>query len=500
MIFCRLRLYPKKHTLYIWEVVALFTPVRMNKLCAVVLKEHIGKVICALGETGACHFIEETDSRLDFAKKKKLIASIERRIDEILFGIPGTEPLDIDIDISNDVDSVLYNLAKDMISIEKRHAGRLIRIKKTLSRLKSIYTTLENFKETHYTYIFEAWVPEGMQDIAMASINEASEGKNAVIFSAPDFGETPPTMLSNPVMMKPFEKLVNVYGLPSYYEIDPTCILFVTFPLVFGIMYGDVGHGIVLFLLSTGLLLSRKSFKRIIKFKEYAPILLGCSIFSIIFGFIYGEFFGLKFQPLWLSPSEHIAYFLLLSVWIGVLHLVLGLILNTLNLWKNKKYLRAIFQVQWIIFSGSSILFLTTFLSKEFTMLIEGFLVLMLFPMVSMVIGGILINSGEGGSSLSGVFIPLYLGLKYALHLLSYMRLLIMALAHSTISATIIALSGNSAVSLALAGFITFVLIIVVETFVVFIQTLRLHWVEWFYLFYKGKGMEFRAFKLPQII
>ncbi len=47
----------------------------------------------------------------------------------------------------------------------------------------------------------------------------------------------------------------------------------------------------------------------------------------------------------------------------------------------------------------------------------------------------------------------------------------------------------------ALAGFITFILIIVVETFVVFIQTLRLHWVEWFYLFYKGKGTEFKAFK-----
>ncbi len=468
----------------------------MNKLYAVILKDKIGKVICMLGDTGACHFIEKTDSKLDFSKKKKLIASIEQRIDEILFKIPVREPLKIEIDISNDADLLLYDLAKDVISIEEITADRLVNIKKTLLYLKSVYSVLENFKETYYTYIFEAWVPRKYQDIVTASIEEASNGGCSIYFSAPEFGETPPTMLSNPAMMKPFEKLVNVYGLPSYYEIDPTCILFITFPLVFGIMYGDIGHGIALFFLSTALLLSGKRFKRIIKFKEYAPILLSCSIFSIFFGFIYGEFFGLKIRPMWLSPSENIAYFLILSVWIGVLHLVFGLILNAINLWKNKKYLRAIFQIQWIIFSGSSVMFLTTLLSGEFIMFTGGFLVLMFFPMASMVIGGILINSGEGKGSFSGVFIPFYLGLKYAMHLMSYMRLLIMALAHSTISAAVIVISGYSAVSLTIAGFITFVLIIVVETFLVFIQTIRLHWVEWFYLFYKGKGTEFKAFKL----
>ncbi len=477
-------------------MVALFTPVRMVKLYAVVLKDHVGKIICALAETEACHFIEKHNSKLDLSRKKILLSSVERRIDELLFKIPIQEPLKIDIDISNDIDSMLYALANEVFACEKTTISRLIEIKKELPRIKRIYSVLENFDETRYTYILEGWVPEGKQHIITASLNEASSGKKAVYFSTPEFGETPPTMLSNPGIMKPFEALVKIYGLPSYYEIDPTSVLFVTFPLVFGMMYGDVGHGIVLFLLSMGIFLSGKErFKKMAKFKEFSPILILCSIFSVFFGFLYGEFFGLKFHPLWLSPSEHITYFLVLSVWVGVLHLVIGFILNTINMWKNKKYLRAIFQIQWIIFSGSSILFYTAFLNLEFIMFIEGFLVLMLFPMASMVIGGILINSGEGKSSFSGVFIPFYLGLKYALHLMSYMRLLIMALVHSTISITIFVISGHSAVSLALDGFITFVLIIVVETFVVFIQTLRLHWVEWFYLFYKGKGTEFKAFK-----
>lgn len=474
----------------------MFTPVRMNKLYAVVLKDHVGKVICTLGDTGACHFIEKQDSMLDLRSKKTLLSSIERRIDELLFKIPQREPFKIDIAISNDADSKLYTLAKEVEDIGKINATGLVEIKKTIFYLKSIYSVLENFEETQYTYIFEAWVPEGGQDIVRASIEEASDGKSIVFYSSPDFGETPPTMLSNPMMMKPFEALVKMYGMPSYYELDPTWVIFATFPLIFGMMYGDVGSGIVLFLVSTGIFLSGKErFKRLAKFKELSPILILCSIFSIIFGFLYGEFFGLRFAPLWLSPSEHITYFLVLSVWAGVLHLVLGLILNAINLWKNKKHLRSIFQVQWVIFSASSILFLSNFLYKEYVIFIEGFLVLMLFPMASMVIGGILINSSEGKGVISGALVPFYLGIKYAMHLMSYMRLLIMALAHSTISATIIAITGNSAISLALAALITFILIIIVETFVVFIQTLRLHWVEWFYLFYKGKGEEFQPFK-----
>lgn len=468
----------------------------MNKLYAAVLKDHIGKVICSLGDIEACQVIEKHHSMPELAIKKNLVSAIERRVDEILFGIPGGEPYKIKIEVSSDVDATLYALAMDVASGEKMTVGRLIRIRRTLHILKSVYSVLENFEETDHTYIFEAWVPDGKQDMIRASINEASNGSNAVYFSEPGFGETPPTMLSNPGMMKPIEVLVKRYGLPSYYEIDPTWIIFITFPLIFGMMYGDVGHGIVLFLLSMGLFLSgRSGFRGIVKFKDYASIIASCSLFSVFFGFMYGEFFGLKFTPLWLSPTEHIAYFLILSIWAGVLHLVLGLILNAVNLWKNKKYLRSIFQIQWIIFSGSSILFYTALLTPGSAMLLKGFLVLLLFPMVSMVAGGILINSIEGKGGLSGLFVPINLGLKYAMHLMSYMRLLIMALSHSTISATIIRLSGDSVFSFVLAVLITFFLIIIVETFVVFIQTLRLHWVEWFYLFYKGKGKEFQGLK-----
>lgn len=477
----------------------MFKPVRMYKLFAVVIKDHIGKVISALGENGSCHFIGNPMPNRDITLKKNILLSLERDIDGLLFNIPVSKPSNIDFDISNDADFLLSDLVKDVQSHDNIAPRKLMEIKKTIFYLKSVYNVLEHCNETQRTYFFEAWVPEGKKDIVKASIEDAANYKSIVYFSEPVFGETPPTIISNPQMMKPFEKLVKMYGLPSYYELDPTWVVFVTFPLIFGMMYGDVGHGIILLLLSMGIFLSgEKRFKSFTGFKDFSPILMGCGVFSIIFGFLYGEFLGFKFQPMWLSPSENITYFLVLSLWAGVLHLILGFVLNGINLWNNKKYLRAIFQMQWIIFSLSSVYFITEFVG----IVSPGFggdipmIVLIALPGTVMAASAMIINSIEGKGSLSGIMVPFYLGIEYAMHLMSYMRLLIMALAHSTISLTIIALSGNSTVSIVVAGIITFVLIIVVETFVVFIQTLRLHWVEWFYLFYKGKGTEFRGFRL----
>ncbi|MCX9014707.1 MAG: hypothetical protein OIN89_07930 [Candidatus Methanoperedens sp.] len=477
----------------------MFKPVRMYKLFTAVIKDHIGKVISALGENESCHFIGKPVPNIDITCKKNILLSIEHYVDGMLLKAPVKKREIPGIGISNDVDIMLHDIAIYVQSHDEITTQQLIEIKKTIFYLKSIYNVLENCNETQYTYLLEAWVPEGKQDIVQASIEDAANCKSIVYFSDPVFGETPPTIISNPQMMKPFEKLVKMYGLPSYYELDPTWVVFVTFPLIFGMMYGDVGHGIIIFLLSMGIFLSgEKRFKKFTGFKDFSPILMGCGVFSVIFGFLYGEFLGFKFHPLWLSPSENISYFLVLSVWIGVLHLIVGFVLNGINLWNNKKYLRAIFQLQWIIFSISSVYFITGFVD----IVSPGFggdipqIVLILLPVAVMAASAMMINSIEGKGGLSGIMVPFYLGIEYAMHLMSYMRLLIMALAHSTISATIIALSGSSTVSIVVAGIITFVLIIIVETFIVFIQTLRLHWVEWFYLFYRGKGTEFRGFRL----
>lgn len=476
----------------------MFTTVRMKKLLAVVIKDHIGKVMAALEETGACHLIEKVNAKN--GKNRAVASSIDNCIDEVLMRKRYRMPEVPGVQVSSDADLMLSDIAKETAENCFPVMHRAMDIKKKVHPLKSIYSLLEKCEETHYTYILEAWVPAGKEELIRAYIYDAASGKCVVDFYEPESSEMPPTMLSNPQIMKPFETLVKRYGFPSYYEIDPTCVMFITFPIIFGLMYGDVGHGIVLFLLSTLILFSGKRLKMLESLKEFTPILTTCALYSVFFGFIYGEFLGMRFNPIWMNPADNIVFFLMFSVYIGVAHMALGFLLSAINHYANKRYLRMIFQILWVLFSFSSVTFYIYLPMYDYTTFIDGFFKLIFLPGIFMVAIGIMINSEERKGSLSGVAVPFYLGLKYALNLISYMRLVIMALAHSTISATIIyvclALGGKIVQFVVVGGFITFFLIIIVETFVVFIQSLRLHWVEWFYVFYMGRGMEFSPIKL----
>ena len=108
----------------------------------------------------------------------------------------------------------------------------------------------------------------------------------------------PPTKLKNPRIFKPFEMFIRMYGLPNYQEFDPTIFVAVTYSIIFGAMFGDVGQGLCLFI--GGMLLYK--FKKM----NLAAIVGSCGIFSTIFGFCFGSVFGFEdvIEPLWLRPTE----------------------------------------------------------------------------------------------------------------------------------------------------------------------------------------------------
>ena len=94
----------------------------------------------------------------------------------------------------------------------------------------------------------------------------------------------PPTKLKNPKIFRPFEMYVKMYGLPNYNEIDPTIIVGLTYAFIFGIMFADVGQGLCL-LIGGALLYHYKKM-------DLAAIMSTCAVFSVIFGFLFGSFFG----------------------------------------------------------------------------------------------------------------------------------------------------------------------------------------------------------------
>ena len=112
------------------------------------------------------------------------------------------------------------------------------------------------------------------------------------------FGE-PPTKLENPKLFKPFEMFVGMYGLPAHNEMDPTLFVGLTYSFIFGVMFGDVGQGLLLVIVGALVYHFKKS--------SLAGIIATARVFSTIFGFMFGSVFGFEdvIQPLWLQPIDH---------------------------------------------------------------------------------------------------------------------------------------------------------------------------------------------------
>jgi V/A-type H+-transporting ATPase subunit I len=168
-----------------------------------------------------------------------------------------------------------------------------------------------------------------------------SDGGHATAGDVAMSGGTPPVVQSNSGVVKPFEALVNVINKPKYSELDPTIVLFLTFPVFFGFMIGDLGYGLLY--MGIGYLLISRFDSNVIKALGGVGLLSG--LFTAIFGVLYGEFFGLHQLGYLLYPSGsapihkglqpyYITYaqaWLLLSVIVGVLHMVVGRLFDFVN-------------------------------------------------------------------------------------------------------------------------------------------------------------------------
>jgi len=195
---------------------------------------------------------------------------------------------------------------------------------------------------TRRAFVIEGWVPVPEVASLRAALRERI-GPEITLEELPPGSEADaPVVLQNPRIFRPFQLLVEMLPLPTYGSIDPTPFVAVFFPVFFGLMLGDIGHGLLL--LGLGLLLLRWS-KPAKPLRSVAQIALVCSAFTILFGLAFGEFFGdlgrrwFGLRPLVLGREEprDIVAFLVLCVGIGGVHVLLGLVLGVINAFHRHK-------------------------------------------------------------------------------------------------------------------------------------------------------------------
>jgi len=152
--------------------------------------------------------------------------------------------------------------------------------------------------------------------------------------------DSPPVVQSNPGLVKPFEVLTKAVSRPTYAEFDPTVILFLTFPAFFGFMIGDVGYGALYTLIGYYLYSSFDN----PTFRSMGGITIFAGVFTMLFGFLYGEIFGLHLitEVVWhgslgmehapiekgLDAREWALAWLLVSVLVGIIHLNVGYVFD----------------------------------------------------------------------------------------------------------------------------------------------------------------------------
>ncbi len=205
-----------------------------------------------------------------------------------------------------------------------------------------------HFLGTARTYLFSGWLPEKKAASLSAVIQEVT-GKRCYIEwggtrdISPGERKSIPVELKNPRILSPFQMLVKNFSIPQYGTVDPTPLVAATFVLMFGLMFGDVGHGLVLILLG---IISRNKLKgKSDNIRNLTKLIIWCGGAAVISGILFGSYFGMQwFPPVWFdyhgiisghSPDsgyvKDVFGILAITIYFGIGVISCGLVLNWVN-------------------------------------------------------------------------------------------------------------------------------------------------------------------------
>lgn len=374
--------------------------------------------------------------------------------------------------------------------------------------LRSVYQLQERVGFSESLFALSGWVPEREKKKIQRLFEREEE--TLVIEEQPDtrevLEEKVPVRLSNHSFFRPFESLVKMYGLPSYWEVDPTPVVALTFLFMFGFMFGDVGHGAILALVGFVYYLKKHS--------DLGWVFGWAGLSSVLFGFLYGSFLGFEslLPALWVRPMEEISYLMGISVAIGVILLALGMGLGMFNLiraghWK-KFFLGssglAAFAFYWL---GVWLVF-SYFRYGELPHPANLWLSLLVVLLVVIYLHEVFeaSPSTRKEKAVESTFVLFDEIIRFLSNTLSFIRLAAFAINHAGIFLAFLSIAqmvqgggAFSGVSRVLVIIFGNLLILGLEGLVVFIQALRLEFYELFSRFFAGRGRPFQPVTFREI-
>ena len=407
----------------------------------------------------------------------------------------------------------------------------------------SIAVQIENVKQnlesTELVYRITGWIPAKECESYMKDLDNLTESRIAIRayepFEVPAIlsgKEEVPVKLTHGKFVHSFERMIFSYGSPVYGTIDPTPWVAIFFTLLFGIMFGDCGQGLVLFLM--GILMSKKVLN-MGKWNQFSPIFMAVGISSSIMGILTGEFFGTEelLEPFahWVTglfgnphapivklmpSSDPKSIYVMFGVFgvavaIGFVINTCGLIINIVNNFIRKRYGEALFGKNglagavffWYVIALVMRIVLLHHSPQIYDWVIIGvslFFAAFAAPFERLFAGEKpLLENGFGTYLISSIVEVIEVISGYLSNTVSFVRVGAFALSHAVLNFTIMTLTSLCGGKGTVGGIIVLIvgnaLIVVLEGMIVAIQVVRLQYYEFFSKFFHETGKEFTPFK-----
>ena len=449
----------------------------------------------------------------DVQAQKKAISLITHRLDEE-HRKAGVQRGEIEAEIN---------------ALVKKESPALISIWGNL-RLNELSDQIRSyFSYTRNTTLFSGWVPSDQTDEVTRAIFTSSEGQCVIEWTEATQmpREEVPVAITSPKFLEPFQKIVNNYSTPEYGTINPTIFVMIAYLTMFGLMFGDVGQGFVLLLV--GLLIQLSYKKNPLKedgllSRNIGKLLPYLGLSSMLFGVLYGSYFGFPLFPaLWFNldavvagdvtsgPVKDVYGILGITIKFGIIVIYTGLVLNWINLFRKKSWLKMIIDKNGIV---GGVLFATglymgfvfvgsgykTFPSDSWIPVVLIVTILLLF-LRGFIAYHLSVRKGGQRHSLGTVTLDavmewvvdlLEIFGGYLSNTLSFMRVAGLGIAHAALMGSFHELSslsgGVGAIAILILGN---ALVIVLEGLSSGIQALRLNYYEFFSRYFTGKGVAY---------
>ncbi|MDZ7722181.1 MAG: V-type ATPase 116kDa subunit family protein [candidate division KSB1 bacterium] len=404
----------------------------------------------------------------------------------------------------------------------------------TRARLNELSLKVKSYlNTTDHTFLFTGWIPLKRKKDFESTMQQATSGNVYLEWIHP--GELSPVeqppapvKLNNPGFLAPFEMLVENFAIPAYGTIDPTPFVALSYLTMFGLMFSDVGHGLVLIL--AGLLGSRL-IKENNKTKKLFQLIAYCGASAVIFGILFGSYFGFSvFEPVWFDYHGIVAghdsgnefvndiYGILkITIYFGIFIIAAGMLFNWITAIRNHQWKRLVFDKTGLLggwLYGSGIYTAFYFITNDYKSLPDSRFLLSMIALPALlfflkpIIGFIFPDKNANKQHSFSFFTLIDIMMEWIVEMLeifsgflantlSFMRVAGLGIAHVSLMiafyqiATMVSQNGSFGIMSYFVLIAGNILVILLEGLSAGIQSLRLNYYEFFSKFFQETGYRY---------